>query len=98
MRFMIIVKATPDSEAWRIALGPRRAPERFVVAMSSGTPLTATSTPARDRATAAASSASAETISDADARTADESRPGVRAATRTVKPARAHECDSFANG
>ena len=34
-------------EALRIARGPKRAPGRLVVAVSNGTPMTATSTPSR---------------------------------------------------
>ncbi len=34
-------------DAARIARGPNRAPGRLVVAVSSGTPVTATSTPVR---------------------------------------------------
>jgi hypothetical protein len=36
-------------DAARIARGPKRAPGRLVVAVSSGTPMTATSTPLMSR-------------------------------------------------
>ena len=34
-----------EAEAWRIARGPKRVPGRLLVAVSKGTPTTATSTP-----------------------------------------------------